>query len=1130
MPQERKTEAELLQEMDLLRRRVCELEQQLADRKVAEQGTANLAKLPAEDPNPVLRISTDCTILYANDASSIVLQTWQRQVGQALPEPCCQRAKEALSSGKVSTFEFNCVDGRIFLVTLAPVAQEGYLNAYGVDITERKKAQDALLDSESKYRDLVEEMTDIIYTVDAQGILTSVNKAVKGVSGHDAAEVIGRHFTSLLMPDYIPEAKAAFERVLGGESVIMETTALDNSAKQLHVEVSSIPIIKDGVVVGARGIIRDITQRKNAEYELQESHKKYRHLVDNITDGVYQIDTKGNFTYVNKVIEERSGIPAEKFVGLNFRDVVIPEYHEIVGTNLARFWAGEQVPPFELAYRTATGQTVTVETNVRPIYDGNTITGVQGISRDITQRKKAEKKLRESETTLRSIIDSITESVLLVEPDETVLIANRTLAERLGTTIEGLIGKCAYDFMPPDLAASRKQQIEKVVRTGGPVIFEDMRGDRHILNSVNPINDSTGKVVRIAIFGLDVTHLVEIQEALRESELRYRSLFEGSPVGLGLSTTDGKILDCNSTMLGMIGYSIGEIGQVNLKDTYVNLQARARLLKELATNGLVRDFEVRLRRKDGTAYWASLSVIPFPFAGPNTMLAAQVDITERKQVEEYLRDARNILRRIIDMLPVRVFWKNKDLKYLGANEAFVKDAGLELVDEIVGKNDFDLVWKNQAELFRAGDKEVIETGRPKLTYEEPSTAPSGDAIWVNTSKIPLKNAEGETIGVLGVYSDITAQKQMHDALRQSENKYRTLLENLPQRVFLKDKNSVYISCNESYARDLGIKADQIAGRTDYDFYPKELAEKYKADDRRVVESGQTIDIEEKYILEGQEFIVHTVKTPVADEQGNVIGMLGIFWDITDSKRRERELNLYHEKITQTERLASLGTLSATVAHELTQPLTTIRLSIENSLVDLEGTSCLADALDGLKDGLEGVEYAVAIIDRFRNFARQSSDKAITEVELKEVAERILRLLDKNAQQADISLQLKDLERLPPIYANEKDMEQLFFAIVDNAIHVAVGKKKRQLTISGVVKGEHVELRFADNCGGIAPENVDKIFEPFFTTRPAGEGTGLGLPIVRHIVSRAGGKVWVQNYPGKGATFLVNLPTGKDMGS
>ena len=104
---------------------------------------------------------------------------------------------------------------------------------------------------------------------------------------------------------------------------------------------------------------------------------------------------------------------------------------------------------------------------------------------------------------------------------------------------------------------------------------------------------------------------------------------------------------------------------------------------------------------------------------------------------------------------------------------------------------------------------------------------------------------------------------------QSENKYRTLLENLPQKIFLKDKNSVYISCNENYARDMNIKPEEIAGKTDYDFYPKELAEKYRADDKRVIELGQTQDIEEAYLQEGREFIVHTVKTPVKDEEGNV---------------------------------------------------------------------------------------------------------------------------------------------------------------------------------------------------------------------------------------------------------------------
>ncbi len=1252
MPDEQESEASALgglQELEFLRRRICGLEQEIAVRKPAEQEIANLAKLPAEDPNPVLRISKDCTVLYANDASSIVLQTWQRRVGEPLPDPCCQRAKEALSRGEVSTFEFNCVDGRIFLVTLAPVAQEGYLNAYGVDITERKqkedklrqyefmiesaqdaiffkdlesryvvannktleafglsrgqvigkndyeimpdkdqakrnieddnlvfrtgkptevtkrmtgadgkerwfqaikvpqfdgkgdiigliaiarditeqkRAQDALQESENKYRDLVEEMTDIVYTLDTQGNVTSVNKAGKATFGREPEEVVGKNFSQWIPPEYLPNAVAVFKRILGGEKITTETVMIDKKGRPRHVEFSSTPIIRDGVVVGTRGIIRDITERKRAEYELQESHKKYRELVDNITDGVYQTDTKGNFTYVNKIIEERSGIPAEKFVGLNFRDVVTPQYHQIVSVNLARFLAGEQVPPFEVEYRTATGQTITVETNVRPIYDGDTITGIQGITRDITQRKKAEKKLREDEATLRSIIDSVTESVLLIEPDGTVLAANRVTAERLGATLGELIGKCAYDFIRDDVAETRKLQVEKVIRTGQPVIFEDVSGERHILHSLNPIKDSAGKVTKVAIFGFDMT--------------------------------------------------------------------------------------------------------------------------EHKQAEEDLRESRNILRRIIDILPVRVFWKNKDSKYLGCNEAFVKDAGLKSADEIVGKSDFELVWKHQAELYRADDKKVLETGGSKLTYEEPSTTLSGDTIWVNTSKVPLKNAEGETIGVLGVYSDITERKkteealreaeqkwrclaenapdviltadpdgtimfmnrtvppytpeeaigtsvydyvlpeyrdvlrhaleevvrtsqsysyelagagsdgrtswyqsrlgpikqggqvvavtliatdvterkQAEDALRQSEIKYRTLLENLTQKVFLKDRNSVYISCNENYARDLRIKADQIVGKTDYDFYPKKLAEKYRADDRRIVESGQTTDIEEKYILEGQEFIVHTVKTPLRDEQGNVTGILGIFWDITESKQQERELNLYRERMAQTERLASLGTLSATVAHELTQPLTTIRLSIENSLAQLEATSCPGDILEELKDGLEGVSDAVSVVDRVRNFARQSSEKAITEVNLREVAERIARLLNKNAQRANISVQLKDLEKLPPIYAREKDMEQLFFALADNAIHAADGKRKRQLTISGAVEDDRIELRFADNCGGVAPENLDKIFEPFFTTRPACEGTGLGLLIVQHIVSRAGGKVWVENKPGKGATFFVALPIGK----
>ncbi|MDO8142112.1 MAG: EAL domain-containing protein [Candidatus Brocadiales bacterium] len=132
-----------------------------------------------------------------------------------------------------------------------------------------------------------------------------------------------------------------------------------------------------------------------------------------------------------------------------------------------------------------------------------------------------------------------------------------------------------------------------------------------------------------------------------------------------------------------------------------------------------------------------------------------------------------------------------------------------------------------------------------------------------------------------------SRRLAEELLRKSERKYRVILENLPQKIFHKDKNSVYVSCNESYARDLNISPDEITGKMDYDFYPKELADKYRADDKRIMESGQTEEIEERYIRDGREFIIQTVKAPIKDDEDKVTGILGIFWDITERKNMEK---------------------------------------------------------------------------------------------------------------------------------------------------------------------------------------------------------------------------------------------------
>jgi two-component system cell cycle sensor histidine kinase PleC len=177
-------------------------------------------------------------------------------------------------------------------------------------------------------------------------------------------------------------------------------------------------------------------------------------------------------------------------------------------------------------------------------------------------------------------------------------------------------------------------------------------------------------------------------------------------------------------------------------------------------------------------------------------------------------------------------------------------------------------------------------------------------------------------------AEIKEHRKSEEALQASQNTYRTLLENLPQKIFYKDVNSIYVSCNENYARDLNIRPHEIAGKTDYDFHTRELAEKYRADDKRIIESGKTEEIEEKYIQNKKEHIINTVKTPVKDEKGNVAGILGIFWDVTDRKRVEEERERLIEGILNQQQHAE------NLAIQLKKERDTLNVIMENTATQL----------------------------------------------------------------------------------------------------------------------------------------------------------------------------------------------------
>ncbi|MBN1508187.1 MAG: PAS domain S-box protein [Sedimentisphaerales bacterium] len=292
---------------------------------------------------------------------------------------------------------------------------------------------------------------------------------------------------------------------------------------------------------------------------------------------------------------------------------------------------------------------------------------------------------------------------------------------------------------------------------------------------------------------------------------------------------------------------------------------------------------------------------------------------------------------------------------------------------------------------------------------------------------------------------------------------------------------------------------------------------------RRVYTGKGLNVIAPTEVQGQQRWYNTTIEPIRDAAGRITAALVIGRDIHELQQARQALDEYREKMCRAEQLASLGALSATIARELTQPLTVSRLALQEAMTELDAAGRIEKVMESLRECLEGVCDAASRVERFRSFTRRSPREAPGEVRLQDVVKQTVRLLEGRARQRRVSLSTRGMTALPPIYANEKDVQQMCFALMEDAIQAADGNRARKLDISGRKVADGVMLQFEDTRGGMAPEHVDRIFEPFFTTRRQGEGAGLGLSTVRRVVTQANGSIRVENRPGEGATFRVTLP-------
>lgn len=418
-----------------------------------------------------------------------------------------------------------------------------------------------------------------------------------------------------------------------------------------------------------------------------------------------------------------------------------------------------------------------------------------------------------------------------------------------------------------------------------------------------------------------------------------------------------------------------------------------------------------------------------------------------------------------------------------------------------------------------------------------------DTLQQNESILVIQSFIGiVAITFLVLSSVLYERKRMQLSLHESLIKYRTLLENLPQKIFVKNSELLFVSCNENFARELNIQSSEIAGKTDYDFFPKDQAEKYRKEDIDFLASGKPLETEVCEIRDGQTYWTQVVKIPVKDGDGSVIGVQGIFWDITDRKLAELELERYRkhlEKMVEErtseleiakERAESADQLKsaflATMSHELRTPL--------NSIIGFTGM--LLQELPGplndeqkkqLRMTQKSGRHLLSLINDILDLSKIEAGQlnlSTDRFNISDVIQNVLDLCQQFAQSKNLALSATVEPALPEIINDQFRVQQVIINLVNNALKFTeIGS----VQVKAFREDDYLTVQVIDTGLGIEEDQIKKLFNPFIQVDSGiarkHEGTGLGLSISKKLMIMMEGSIAVQSEPGKGSIFIIQLP-------
>lgn len=775
------------------------------------------------------------------------------------------------------------------------------------------------------------------------------------------------------------------------------------------------------------------------------------------------------------------------------------------------------------------------------------------------KRKEAEKNVGELKRQIEFILGATKTGLDIIDSDFNIRYIDPAWRKAYGNPA----GKKCYEYFMDRDAVCPGCGIVKALATKRIAVTEETlpkEGNRMVEVTTIPFRDEAGEWL-VAEVNVDITERRKNEAELRESEERHRVLFESSREAImTLAPPTWKFTSANPAALRLFGaQDRAEFVSVLPSDVSPVFQPDGRpsavTAKEMIESAMEegsRFFEWTHKRLNGEEFLATVLLTRIVIGGKASLQATVRDITEQRRSEEALRASEKRFRTTLDNMLEGCQIIDREWRYVYLNDTAARH-GRKKKERILGQKIMDVYPDfDKTEIFRIM-KECMD-GRISRITENEFVYNNGEKKWFELSIQPTHE------GIFVLSLDIDARKRAEHVFRETERKQKAILDNITDIAWLKDENSRFIMANEPFAAACGFEADWIAGKTDYDVWPEELAAKYAADDGEVMRSGKQKRVEEQ--IKGRDGAmrwIETVKTPIFDERGKVIGTTGIARDVTERKNLEAQLS-------HANKMEAVGGLAAGIAHEINTPIQYIgdnarflkdsfggvfRLLDAYRAAGAAGekrgelfreAEALADEIDiayareeipaSIDQSIEGVARVANIVRAMREFAHPDSGDKIA-IDVNRAVESTVTVA-RNEWKYVAEMKTALDPDLPPISCMPGDINQVLLNMVVNAAH-AIGERKQnepehrgEISISTGRAADWIEIRIGDTGTGIPKEIRDRIFDPFFTTKAVGKGTGQGLSIAYNIVvKKHGGEIAVETEPGKGTVFIVRLPLAKD---